>query len=242
MLTWIGRASRVSILRSGRCARSKTSRTASPPPRTKPAPANGSSPCRSAIRHTTSTYRRFSPKSDGQRAKISMPPPPTIPYSSARSGASGVTPYRWLPVPHTEALKRAGITRDTVSPVDVLMIEKDANGEPTGVFIEREMQPIAELIWFRQAAGFTRPHRARAMPMSAAAYHAFGTTSVFEEHGVANELLRAYKDAYRDGSLTMRSALVFSPNWKAVGEAPLGPLIEAWGGWLGEPALGDDWL
>jgi len=143
---------------------------------------------------------------------------------------------------NTEALKRAGITRDTVSPVDVLTIEKDANGEPTGVFIEREMQPIAELIWFRQAAGFTRADRARAMPMSAAAYHAFGTTSVFEEHGVANELLRAYKDAYRDGSLTMRSALVFSPNWKTVGEVPLGPLIEAWAGWLGEPALGDDWL
>jgi predicted amidohydrolase YtcJ len=142
---------------------------------------------------------------------------------------------------NTEALKRAGITRDTVSPVDVLTIEKDANGEPTGVFIEREMQPIAELIWFRQAAGFTRADRARAMPMSAAAYHAFGTTSVFEEHGVANELLRGYKDAYRDGSLTMRSALVFSPNWKTVGGAPLGPLIEAWGGWLGEPALGDDW-
>jgi predicted amidohydrolase YtcJ len=143
---------------------------------------------------------------------------------------------------NTEALKRAGITRDTISPVDVLMIEKDANGEPTGVFIEREMQPIAELIWFRQAAGFTRADRARAMPMSAAAYHAYGTTSVFEEHGVANELLRAYKDAYRDGSLTMRSALVFSPNWKTVGEAALGPLIEAWAGWLGEPALGDDWL
>src|SRR5215510_5265137 len=143
---------------------------------------------------------------------------------------------------NTEALKRAGISRDTVSPVDVLTIEKDANGEPTGVFIEREMQPIAELIWFRQAAGFTRADRARAMPMSAAAYHAFGTTSVFEEHGVANELLRAYKDAYRDGSLTMRSALVFSPNWSAVGGVPLGPRSEAWAGWLGEPALGDGWL
>ena len=64
---------------------------------------------------------------------------------------------------NTEALKRAGITRNTVSPVDVLTIEKDANGEPTGVFIEREMQPIAELIWFRQAAGFTRADRARAI-------------------------------------------------------------------------------
>jgi predicted amidohydrolase YtcJ len=74
------------------------------------------------------------------------------------------------------------------------------------------------------------------------AYHAYGTTSVFEEHGVANEVIRAYKDAYRDGALTMRSALAFSPNWKAAGNAPLGPFIEAWAGWLGEPALGDDWL
>ena len=86
---------------------------------------------------------------------------------------------------NTEALNRAGITRDTVSPVDVLTIEKDRHGDPTGVFIEQEMQPIAELIWFREVAGFTRADRARAMPMSAAAYHAFGTTSVFEEHGVA---------------------------------------------------------
>ena len=56
------------------------------------------------------------------------------------------------------------------------------------------------------------------------------------------KLIRAYKDAYRDGTLTMRTALVFSPNWKAAGDAPLGPFIEAWAGWLGEPALGDDWL
>jgi predicted amidohydrolase YtcJ len=40
----------------------------------------------------------------------------------------------------------------------------------------------------------------------------------------------------------MRSALAFSPNWKAAGNAPLGPFIEAWAGWLGEPVLGDDWL
>ena len=55
--------------------------------------------------------------------------------------------------------------------------------------------------------------RLRALPRSAQAYHAYGTTSVFEEHGVANEVLRAYKDASRDGTLTMRTALVFSPNW-----------------------------
>jgi predicted amidohydrolase YtcJ len=143
---------------------------------------------------------------------------------------------------NTEALKRAGIGRDTLSPVDTLKIEKDTNGDPTGVFVEQDMQPLAELIWFRKATGFNRADRAHTLPMSAQAYHAFGTTSVFEEHGAATELIRAYKDSYRDGTLTMRTALVFSPNWKTAGSAPLGPFIEAWAGWLGEPALGDDWL
>jgi predicted amidohydrolase YtcJ len=143
---------------------------------------------------------------------------------------------------NSEALRRAGITRDTIPPVETIKIEKDGNGDPTGVLIESEMQPIAELIYFRSAAGFTRADRARALPFSAQAYHAYGTTSVFEEHGVANEVLRAYKDAHRDGRLTMRAALAFSPNWKAAGDAPLGTFMEAWAGWLGEPSLGDDWL
>ena len=143
---------------------------------------------------------------------------------------------------NTTALKRAGITRDTVSPDPELKIERDQNGDPTGVFVESDMQPLAELIWFREATRFSRADRARALPISAQAYHAYGTTSVFEEHGVANEVLRAYKDALRDGNLTIRAALVFSPNWKAAGGAPLGPFMEAWGGWLGEPGLGNDWL
>ena len=143
---------------------------------------------------------------------------------------------------NTEALKRAGITRDTVSPVDTLKIEKDANGDPTGVFVEREMAPVAELIWFRQPAAFTPADRLRALPQSARAYHAFGTTSVFEGHGAATELLRTYKRADRDGTLTMRTALAFSPNWQAAGGAPLGPFVEAWAGWLGEPGFGNDWL
>src|SRR5262249_15389875 len=55
---------------------------------------------------------------------------------------------------NTEALRRAGITRDTVAPVDTIKLEKDANGDPTGVIVEREMAPVAELIWFRKAAAF----------------------------------------------------------------------------------------
>jgi predicted amidohydrolase YtcJ len=143
---------------------------------------------------------------------------------------------------NTAALQRAGITRDTVAPVETLTIAKDANGDPTGVLIEREMAPIAELIWFRQATAFTPAQRLAALPQSARAYHSFGTTSVFEGHGVATELLRVYKQAQQEGALTMRATLAFSPNWSAAGNAPLGPFVEAWAGWLGEPGFGNDWL
>src|SRR5436309_1369159 len=84
--------------------------------------------------------------------------------------------------------RRAGITRDTVAPVPSVKIEKDGNGDPTGVFFEDEYAPLVELIWFRDAASFTAADRLRTLPESAKAYHSFGTTSIFEGHGVANEL------------------------------------------------------
>jgi predicted amidohydrolase YtcJ len=140
------------------------------------------------------------------------------------------------------ALARAGITRDTLAPIDTVTIEKDSNGDPTGVIVEQEMQPIAEMIWFRQAAGFSHSDRLRALPESARAYHSFGTTSVFEGHGIADELLRVYKQAHREGSLTMRSTLAYSPNWKATENIELGDFVDSWLGWLAEPSFGDDWL
>jgi predicted amidohydrolase YtcJ len=143
---------------------------------------------------------------------------------------------------NTLALQRAGINRDTVSPLDTLRIEKDSSGDPTGVFYEHEMQPVAELIWFQNAPGFTRADRARTLPEAARAYHAYGTTSIFEEHGAAAELVRAYKDAYAAGTLTMRATLAHSPDWKAVDGVSLGRFLQAWAAWLGEPALGNDRL
>src|SRR6516162_8173206 len=136
---------------------------------------------------------------------------------------------------NTEALKRAGIKRDTISPVETLTIVKDANGEPTGVFMEREFQPVAELLWFRDATRFSHADRLRALPESARLYHSFGTTSVFEGHGVATELLNVYKEVHHSGVLTMRTTLAISPKWRAAGNAAFGLLLEAWGGWIGEP-------
>jgi predicted amidohydrolase YtcJ len=143
---------------------------------------------------------------------------------------------------NTEALRRAGIDGATVPPLDTIEITKDASGDPTGIILEWDYQPVVELTWFRQAGGFTHADRVLGIPIAASAYLSYGTTSIFEEHGVANELLRAYQQAHDENRLKVRSALVFSPNWKALAAAPLGPFIEAWAGGLGQPGLGDDWL
>jgi predicted amidohydrolase YtcJ len=144
---------------------------------------------------------------------------------------------------NTAALVRAGITRDTVSPVDTLTIVKDDNGDPTGVFIEREFQPVAELVWFRDATCFSHADRVRALPRSARLYHGFGTTSVYEGHGSAAEVLDAYREVHRAGALTMRTTLAISPSWKGVAPgAKVKPLLDAWSGGLGTPGAGDDWL
>jgi predicted amidohydrolase YtcJ len=152
----------------------------------------------------------------------------------------GTTPI--VSCANTEALKRAGINRDTKSPAETLTIEKDASGNPTGVFIEDEMQPIAELIWFREATRFTHADRMTAMQESQRLYHAVGTTSVFEGHGAASELIRVYKETHQKAALSMRTTLAFSPDWLAVGKAPLGPFVDSWAAWLREPAIGDDRL
>jgi predicted amidohydrolase YtcJ len=145
-------------------------------------------------------------------------------------------------IANSRALEAAGITRDTPTPSPLVTIETDDAGEPTGVFSENTMMPIVELTLLRAVPGFTRADRARTLPHSFAAYHSFGTTSIFEEHGVATELLRAYKDARARGDLSMRTTLVVSPNWRAIPGVELTSFIQAWCGWLGEPALGDDFL
>ena len=143
---------------------------------------------------------------------------------------------------NSEAHKRAGITRDTVSPVETLTIVKDGSGDPTGAFIEREFQPIAELIWFGDATRFSHADRVRALPESARMYHGFGTTSVYEGHGIAAEVLNAYSQVHRAGALTMRATLAISPSWTAAAGGRIGPLLGAWAGGLAEPGAGDDWL
>ncbi|MCC7487121.1 MAG: amidohydrolase [Burkholderiales bacterium] len=145
-------------------------------------------------------------------------------------------------IANTRALELAGITRETASPLPSVEIEKDASGEPTGVFIENTLMPVVELTLMRCAPGFSHADRVRTLPDALRAYHAFGTTSVFEEHGASAEVLRAYKEVRRRGGLTMRTALVVSPDWTFLDGVALERVVTGWFGWLSEPSLGDAFL
>lgn len=146
-------------------------------------------------------------------------------------------------IANSKALETAGVTRRSLPPCGSVQIDKDfATGEPSGLFLEWTYMPVVELTLMRAAGGFTHEHRVRGLPKAMRAYNAVGTTSVFEEHGVASELLRAYKAVWEAGEATIRANLVMSPAWSTVGAMPLDRLMEAWAGWLAGIGLGDSFL
>jgi hypothetical protein len=143
-------------------------------------------------------------------------------------------------IANSEALRRAGITRDSPAPWEGVTIERDAAGEPTGVFLEETYVPLVELTLMAAAPRFTHAQRVQGLRDSLRAYHAHGTTGVFEGHGVAPEVVGAYRALGAEGALTMRARLVVSPSW---GQPPsLGAPFGPWS--VGEAAqgLGDGWL
>jgi predicted amidohydrolase YtcJ len=56
-------------------------------------------------------------------------------------------------VANSLALRRAGVTRETPAPHNVEIV-KDARGEPTGVFLERNFVPVLEYTLFRDLPRF----------------------------------------------------------------------------------------
>jgi predicted amidohydrolase YtcJ len=142
-------------------------------------------------------------------------------------------------IANSRALAECGIDRRTPNPVESVVIEKDARGEPTGVFIESTYMSIVELTLMRRAGGFTHDDRVTALERSMSVYNSFGTTGVFEEHGVAAEVLAAYRALRARGPLPVRAHLVFSPSWNAVNGAPVGSILSTWGAALGGRGFGD---
>lgn len=141
-------------------------------------------------------------------------------------------------IANSAALARAGITRDTTPPPGIEIL-KDAAGEPTGVLVEHNLIQVMEFTLMRAAPRFTHADRVRALLDSQRRYAERGVTAIYEGHGVAPEVLAAYRKARARGQLILRCELAVSPTWAAAdAEAAIRDLA----GWAGGRGLGDERL
>ena len=146
-------------------------------------------------------------------------------------------------IANSAALKRAGIDATTEVPAPSIEICRDAaTGEPTGIFIEENKMPVVELTLMRQAPHFSVDDRISALSASMPAYNRAGTTSVFEGHGVASDVLTAYRQVREAGRQTVRASMIFSPTWGSTSGEDCRELLKSWGHWLAGRGLGDQWL
>ncbi len=146
-------------------------------------------------------------------------------------------------IANSKALEIAGITRDTIPPAATIQIDKDhATGEPTGVLHEFNYKPLVEHTLMSVIPRFTLEDRVAGLRDSMRIYNAVGTTSVFEGHGIAAEVLAAYQALRDEGPTPVRAHLMFSPSWPAPDSDVVGGLLDSWGTWLSGRGLGDEYL
>jgi len=117
------------------------------------------------------------------------------------------------------ALQLAGIDRNTRSPDSSVIIERDETGEPTGILLDTGRFPTVEFTLMKVVPRFTHQQRVGALKESMRLYNAVGTTGTYEGHGVAPEVMRAYKEVWDAREMTVRARLVLSPAWKSVAGA-----------------------
>jgi predicted amidohydrolase YtcJ len=159
-------------------------------------------------------------------------------YIPAPSGYWGMPPsYTAM---NSLALQRNGITRDSIPTAPTTAIEKDEWGEPSGVFVEHSFVNTLEADLLPAVPRFAYEQRRAGIQAALAAYHGVGTTSIYEGHGSAPEVIAAYRELRERGELTIRTALTCSPRWRTVEEAAVAmrdwmPLLRGRG--CGDPLL-----
>lgn len=151
-------------------------------------------------------------------------------------------PETLVSVANSRALEAAGIDAGTQPPADTVTIEKDAEGSLTGRFIERASTSLVELVLFRAAPRFTADQREAGLKRAMTVYNSFGTTAVFEGHGVAPEVIDAYKGVRSRNAQTVRAHLAFSPSWSVAEIGDMDRFVATWMGPYTAPGIGDDWL
>jgi len=153
------------------------------------------------------------------------------------------TPWNVPPsvsVANSMALRLAGVDRNTSGPNTSVTIEKSADREPTGIFFDDNLYPTVEFTLMRVVPRFEHAQRVKALRESMRMYNAVGTTGTYEGHGVAPEVLRAYKEVWDTGEMTVRSHLTLSPAWESLAQAERD--VELWAHTASGQGFGDDML
>lgn len=145
-------------------------------------------------------------------------------------------------IANSRALRLAGIDATTMPPAPSIEICRDADGEPNGIFVETNKMPVVELSLMRRAPHFSASERATALAASMQLYNRAGTTSVVEGHGIAAEVLDAYRQVRAEGQQSVRASMIFSPAWPSTSAEDCRELLRSWGHWLAGRGLGDTWL
>ncbi|WP_246737584.1 amidohydrolase [Nordella sp. HKS 07] len=141
---------------------------------------------------------------------------------------------------NTRALALNGITGASTPSVGGIEIVKDDKGEPTGVIIERNPRPMVEFDLLPAVPRFSAADRRAGIISSMHLYNSVGTTSAYEGHGSAAEIIGLYRDLWEKGELTVRMGLVASPSWKDVSEAAV--IMRDWLAHAQGSGLGDPWF
>ena len=146
-------------------------------------------------------------------------------------------------IANSEALRLAGVTAETRPPWDGIEIEKDSEtGKPNRIFHESTLVSVVELTLMSVVPRFSYEDRVWGLRKSMEVYSSFGTTSVFEGHGVASEVVRAYKALENAGEITVRSHLLVSPTWSRLDGLSPTEMLHVWYPWCSGRGLGNDLL
>jgi predicted amidohydrolase YtcJ len=159
-------------------------------------------------------------------------------YIASPSGYWGEPPC--FMILNSLALKANGIDRTTKPRVDNVEIVHDAAGEPTGLIIERNYTRMAEPDLLPAVPRFTLTDRTEGLRRSLPIYHDKGTTSVYEGHGCAPDVVASFRQLWEQNELTLRSGLVLSPAWLGTTEAEYA--MRHWLSFARGRGFGDDWL
>ena len=143
------------------------------------------------------------------------------------------SPWGWwtrLPLPavaNSRALALAGITRDTPEPYRIEIL-RDARGEPTGVFLERNRAPTLEYVLFSCVPRFSWENRYEGLRTASRLTSAAGVTAGFEGHGLTPAVLDGYRQLAAAGELTVRMQAALSVPSAAFGDAAVAAQLATW--------------